>query len=190
MNVADLPGNLVSKITVNDGTGCWEWTAATSSSGYGVGTVRGQTTSAHRLTYMELVAPIPEGLEIDHLCCNKLCVNPDHLETVTRQENMRRYIERTGRAAKPRVSKRAPRQHGERRTYVAGCRCDECRAANRQCTYLTMANMWERGLQPDDPRHGTVGAYKNWRCRCSDCLVAGSEANRRSRERRAARAAA
>lgn len=63
------------------GDDCWEWTGK-AASGYG----------AHRRVYEWLRGPVPEGLELDHLCRNKLCVRPDHLEPVTRAENMRRRV--------------------------------------------------------------------------------------------------
>lgn len=65
---------------------CWEWLGAVQSAGYGFITGR----LAHRLAYEEMVGPIPEGLVIDHLCCNRTCCNPSHMEVVTREENSRR----------------------------------------------------------------------------------------------------
>lgn len=65
---------------------CWLWTRATSF-GYGVLNVGGVTTRSHRFSYELLVGPIPEGLQIDHLCRIRNCVNPGHLEPVTLQEN-------------------------------------------------------------------------------------------------------
>lgn len=76
-----------------DESGCWLWTGAVTSSGYGSVGVNGRSESAHRHLYALLVAPIPAGLEIDHLCRVRLCVNPDHLEPVTRAENLRRARE-------------------------------------------------------------------------------------------------
>ncbi len=73
-------------------SGCWEW-QGTLSRGYGDFYVRQQKTAkAHRLTYNYFKGEIPQGLEIDHLCRNKRCVNPDHLEVVTRSVNTLRGL--------------------------------------------------------------------------------------------------
>jgi hypothetical protein len=71
---------------------CWNWTAGTTR-GYGVislGGRHGEKVYAHRWSYQHLVGAIPEGMAIDHLCRNILCVNPDHLEPVPNSENVRR----------------------------------------------------------------------------------------------------
>lgn len=71
-------------------SGCWEWVGAIAPTGYGVYTGQGGGGGAHRYVYKLLVGPIPEGLTLDHLCRNRLCVRPDHLEPVTMFENTMR----------------------------------------------------------------------------------------------------
>lgn len=72
-------------------TPCWVWIASKTSAGYGECSYSGNTRGlAHRAIYEEMVGPIPEGLTIDHLCANTLCVNAAHLEPVTLAENTRR----------------------------------------------------------------------------------------------------
>jgi hypothetical protein len=65
---------------------CWVWRGATSGDGYG----NFKGASAHRVAYECEIGPIPEDLELDHLCRVRNCVNPAHLEPVTRAENVRR----------------------------------------------------------------------------------------------------
>ena len=69
---------------------CWLWTANTCSRGYGHLRSNKVHWLAHRLSYTWAYGPIPDGLEIDHLCRVRNCVRPDHLEAVTHTENVRR----------------------------------------------------------------------------------------------------
>jgi hypothetical protein len=78
--------------------GCWQWVGALTDTGYGYFFADGRMRQAYRVAYELFVGEIPEGLEIDHLCNNRACVNPEHLEPVTRQENVRRAVERRRRA--------------------------------------------------------------------------------------------
>lgn len=71
---------------VRDGD-CWIWTGHKNRCGYGRLTVDGRRIAAHRLAYELLVGPVPDGLELDHLCRNRACVRPSHLEPVTHREN-------------------------------------------------------------------------------------------------------
>jgi hypothetical protein len=74
---------------------CWPWDRAMYENGYGrarVNRVGGKPsgTTAHRAVYSALVGPIPDGLDLDHLCRNRACANPAHVEPVTRRENLLR----------------------------------------------------------------------------------------------------
>lgn len=75
---------------VNKTPACWLWTAGTDAAGYGRFKVDGVAAVAHRYAYELLCGPIPDGLQIDHLCRVRHCVNPAHMEPVTLVENVRR----------------------------------------------------------------------------------------------------
>ena len=80
-----LPCPFWSK-SVKSANGCWDWIGAKNAKGYG----NFRSRSAHVVAYELVKGAIPTGLQIDHLCRNKSCINPDHLEAVTGQENTRR----------------------------------------------------------------------------------------------------
>lgn len=71
-------------------SGCWEWQGFLTFGGYGQMVLDGVRMNAHRAAWIILRGPVAPGLDVDHLCRNRRCVNPDHLEPVTRSENLRR----------------------------------------------------------------------------------------------------
>lgn len=79
-----------SRYDIDPVTECWVWNKGRFSSGYGALYVGSNNKPAHRIGYELLIGPIPEGLELDHLCRNRPCVNPWHMEAVTHEENVRR----------------------------------------------------------------------------------------------------
>lgn len=89
-------GRFFSKVRQDHETGCWVWVGCPTPKGYGLFALRGPypsvRVSTHKWAYERLIGPVPEGLELDHLCRNRMCCNPLHLEPVTHQVNMQRSV--------------------------------------------------------------------------------------------------
>lgn len=154
----------------NPETGCWEWQGPLDSVGYGSIGIGGHNTRHvrnHRVTYEFFIAEIPDGLVIDHLCRNRPCCNPWHLEPVTHKVNLHRG--ETITAANAAVT-HCPQGHAydaanTHRNRDGSRRC-------RACQYLqTKASRARRAaeLTPDSPLHGRANTYKCLGCRCDKC---------------------
>lgn len=87
-----LPERFWAKVSVSE-SGCWNWSPISRADGYGAYYTGNRRMSlAHRVAYAAIRGEIPAGLQIDHLCRNRSCVNPDHLEPVSHRENIIRGV--------------------------------------------------------------------------------------------------
>lgn len=106
-----------------DANGCWNWQYA-KTTGYGRVIIGGKLTSVHRAAWECVHGPIPAGLQIDHLCRNRACCNPEHVEPVTQRENLLRG---DGWAGKNASKTRCPRGHALDGIIKGGRSCRTCK---------------------------------------------------------------
>jgi HNH endonuclease len=90
-----IPSHVRFEALVDKSGECWEWLGHRNHRGYGRFQVDGHRRVAHRVSYEQYIGQVPDGLQLDHLCGNKGCVNPAHLEAVTGSDNVRRGLART-----------------------------------------------------------------------------------------------
>lgn len=124
------------------GSRCWLWTGWKTPTGYGRFKADVWSSVAHRVTFQLLVGPIPEGLELDHLCRVRGCVNPVHLEPVTHAENVRRGRAGIVGGARQRAKTHCPQGHpyDEANTYI-GRLGRSCRACGRASYHRRKARL-------------------------------------------------
>jgi hypothetical protein len=89
VKIFDLPPRIIEKIRI-DKNGCWNWLGGGTGKGHGKVHWEGKWLVAHRVIYKLLVADVEDHLDLDHTCRNRCCVNPHHVEPVTKKENTRR----------------------------------------------------------------------------------------------------
>lgn len=205
---ADHKKYILDRILVVE-SGCWEWQKHRGIHGYGTLGHAQVGWLAHRFSYVTSVGAIPDGHHVDHLCRNRACVRPSHLEAVSPKVNINRGNHSWNRDIEvdPRRSVRHQAQawgdQAEALTMEAvnryragetfesiGARLGVTGAAvrlrlQREGVHRPRARVDVPPVEPGAIWHGTSGGYTNHRCRCVGCRAAWAAAMRRYKAKRA-----
>jgi len=170
MNVEISPQDLArfySKIKFNKETWCWDWVGTTLQRGYGHFSIKRKIWRSHRLSFAIHKGELIEGLTLDHLCRNRACCNPEHLEQVTSKVNILRGESVSAKNAK---KTHCPQGHeyDEQNTYVSptnGRSCRKCFAISHYKSYhkdieKSRATMRRRGKEYRQKYPERIKEYK------------------------------
>lgn len=151
MAARSLFDRVFDKIQTDTSTGCWMWTASVSGGG-GYGQVwvgangpGSPMRAAHIVVWELLVGPVPDGLQLDHLCRVRRCCNPSHLEPVTQAENIRRGVSPPAVNARKSVCPKGhPLSQRSGGRYCATCNRERVKgyAERGRPTYLARRRQW------------------------------------------------
>lgn len=152
-NLSTFPACFWAKVSIQSPDECWPWLAGKTSSGYGAFWMDWKQMVAHRVAYELVNGPVPEGLQLDHLCRNRPCCNPKHLEPVTLKQNVLRGIGITAICAK-KTSCKNGHEFDEANTYLwHGDRyCRQCKLDRQNAAYRLKSQRQHRPLESTDER--------------------------------------
>lgn len=138
---------VMNRVVIHPKSKCWIWTNAQQGGGYGKAKFQGKQSTAHRLSYIAFEGPIASGLCLDHICRNRLCVNPLHLEPVTQVENRRRGLQMSLRVDKTHCINGHPYTDGNTYKDRKGVnRCMECARQTRMRSYWRIKECQKNSL--------------------------------------------
>lgn len=135
---------LLRKVQVDPETGCWNWSGSITPGGYGqigIGSLKDgsrRLAAAHRVAYEIFVGAIPVGYQLDHLCRNRRCIHPNHLQPVTHAENVRRGEAGRHWAQKTHCPHGHPYDDENTRSYKGRRFCRECGRIKERRRYAAM----------------------------------------------------
>lgn len=93
-----IRARIARKVFIDENSGCWEWTGNPRENGYCRSTFNRVCEYVHRMSYKAFVGEIPEGMDVMHLCDNRRCCNPSHLDVGSRLKNMRDAVSKNRQA--------------------------------------------------------------------------------------------
>lgn len=164
---------------------CWLWNGALSEAGYANFKVAGRTWRAHIWAYVSYVGPVPAGMEIDHVCRRRNCVRPDHLEAVTRTENVRRALPFRPSFRRKTCERGHPLDEGYVRTDTGQRMCRQC--SNERRRKATGTSKYVTHCKNGHPLTGD-NVYRrpdNGNRQCRACARERDKRRRRTKERSA-----